>query len=517
MSVTSFSSKAAKQLLCLFILKCVLVDCFNSWHNAMGKGYISPFQQPLGRDSINSLFSGPILSRYMVMSTKSGNTNVKKQMQDLITDTEQSRLKIGGQRWILPGDYVVHSEYGVGRYLGIRMVDVTPARPTRTLQPTVEVEYADGEVSWFARIIEKELWLYRSADAGDQELSSLIDRRKWRRRKQSVEDSSKNMAVNLSKMKAIRDAFHRTPCTPDSEKYLEFENSFMFEPTEDQEICFKTIAMDMINNTRPMDRLVCGDVGFGKTEVAIRAIYRAVLSNKQVAFLAPTRVLALQHLRVLRARMPDINVQLLRGGGKGDALKVKEMIKNGECQVVVGTHALLQPTVTFTNLGLLVIDEEQRFGVAHKEKLKAVSGGTDVLTLSATPIPRTLQMSMANLRDLSLMNTAPVGRKEVSVTVSMEDDDMIKKAIEKELERNGQIFVVVPFVSDVNPTHMKLKGIYMYKDIYIYIYDKYVCIHMYMYICIYIYIKWKYIFIRALSRTDTRITGDGSTRPSYRP
>jgi transcription-repair coupling factor (superfamily II helicase) len=267
MGFKSFSN-VAKHLLRLFILKCVLVDCFiNSWYKAMGKGYISPYQQLFDRDHINSLSSQRILPSFMVMSTKSSNTNVKKQVQDLITDTDQSRLKIGGQRWILPGDYVVHSEYGVGRYLGIRMVDVTPARPTQTLQPTVEIQYADGEVSWFARIIEKELWLYRSADAGEQELSSLIDRRKWRRRKQSVEDSSKNMAVNLSKMKAIRDAFHRTPCTPDSEKYIEFENSFMFEPTEDQEICFKTIAMDMINNTRPMDRLVCGDVGFGKTEV----------------------------------------------------------------------------------------------------------------------------------------------------------------------------------------------------------------------------------------------------------
>jgi transcription-repair coupling factor (superfamily II helicase) len=150
------------------------------------------------------------------------------------------------------------------------------------------------------------------------------------------------------------------------------------------------------------------------------------------------------------------SVQLLRGGGKGDASKVKEQLKSGECEVVVGTHALLQPTVTFGNLGLLVIDEEQRFGVAHKEKLKAVSSGTDVLTLSATPIPRTLQMSLTGLRDLSLMTTPPKGRKEVKVYVDLDRDELIEEAVRRELQRQGQIFVVVPFVQSVGPTRERL-------------------------------------------------------------
>ena len=346
----------------------------------------------------------------------------------------------------------------MGKYVGVRMVDLTPARAVRTMEPVVVVQYADGELTLFQRLVDKELWLFRGADSGDHhELSTLVDRRKWKRRRASVEETSKNMAVSLSKMMAIRNGFHRTPCAPDDARYADFVRRFAYEPTQDQEVSFRAVAADMINNTRPMDRLVCGDVGFGKTEVAMRAIYRAALSRKQVALLAPTRVLALQHLRVLRGRMPDVNVQLLRGGGKADALKVKEQLRTGECQVVVGTHALLQPTVTFGNLGLLVVDEEQRFGVAHKEKLKAVSSGTDVLTLSATPIPRTLQMSLSGLRDLSLMNSPPKGRKEVNVTVGQEDPAVMRDAISREVARGGQVFAVVPFVRDVGPTAARLE------------------------------------------------------------
>eukprot|EP01035_Chromulina_nebulosa_P017289 gene17289-22825_t len=199
-----------------------------------------------------------------------------------------------------------------------------------------------------------------------------------------------------------------------------------------------------------MDRLVCGDVGFGKTEVAMRAIYRAVLSNRQVALLAPTRVLALQHLRVLRNRMPDVSVELLHGGGKADSVKTKKMIESGECQVVVGTHALLQPNIKYSNLGLLVIDEEQRFGVKQKEKLKTYSSGVDILTLSATPIPRTLQLSLTKLKDLSIIVTPPIGRKEVKVEVNLDTDEIIFNSIMKEVHRKGQVFVIVPFIKHMN-------------------------------------------------------------------
>jgi len=378
---------------------------------------------------------------------------------NLITDNDKSIVRVAGSRTILPGDYVVHEEYGIGLYLGIRMVDLTPARKMRTLQPVVVIKYNDAELTWFQRVVDKELWLFRQAESGAQELSSILDTKKWKRRKKAAEQNSKSMAVNLIKMTTIRNELHRTPSVPNDGKYEEFEKRFSYEPTPDQISCFAAIENDMVKNTRPMDRLVCGDVGFGKTEVAMRAIYRAVLSKKQVVLLAPTRILAQQHFRVLCSRMPDINIQLLRGGGGTDSLKTKELLKDGSCQIVVGTHAVLGDSVKFDNLGLLVIDEEQRFGVAQKEKLKASAAGTDVLTLSATPIPRTLQMALSGLRDLSQMTSPPKGRLEVKVEVTKLDKMIIKTAINNEIARGGQAFVVVPLVQYVEPTRLLLEEI----------------------------------------------------------
>jgi superfamily II DNA or RNA helicase len=354
---------------------------------------------------------------------------------------------------MLPGDYVVHEKYGIGRYVGIRQVDLTPARPKATLQPVIVIQYKDTEVTFFVRTMRDELWMYRSGESGTQELSTVLDTRKWRRRRTNAETDARSTGINLVRMMAIRNGYHRTPCLDSSrlDQYKKFEDSFKFEPTADQVTCFRAIESDMTNNTRPMDRLVCGDVGFGKTEVAMRAMYRAVLSNRQVAVLAPTRVLAMQHLRVIQARMPDVNTRLLRGGGLGTDTKMA--LANGTCQVVVGTHAILQDSVKFDNLGLLIIDEEQRFGVDQKEKLKAATRGVDVLTLSATPIPRTLQLSLSGLRDFSLVMTPPKGRKEVQVKVTKFDRDTIKAAVEKEIARGGQVFIVVPFVANVSTTH----------------------------------------------------------------
>lgn len=368
-----------------------------------------------------------------------------------------TRVKIGGDRVILPGDYIVHEKYGIGRYVGVRNIDLTPARGKPTYQPVVIIQYRDSEVSFFKRTVRNELWIYRNSESGFQELSTVLDTRKWRRRRSAAEKDAKKTGINLVRMMAIRNGYSRTPCIDTSRlpSYEEFERNFKFTPTEDQIACFDAIARDMTNNTRPMDRLVCGDVGFGKTEVAMRAMYRAVLSNRQVALLAPTRVLALQHLRVISNRMPNVNVQLLRGGGQGK--DVKAALADGRCQIVVGTHALLQNSVKFDNLGLLIVDEEQRFGVDQKEKLKAAASGVDVLTLSATPIPRTLQMSLTGLRDFSLVMTPPKGRKEVQVQVGHKDNGTIVKAIEAEVERDGQAFVVVPFVANVSTTAAQIK------------------------------------------------------------
>lgn len=292
----------------------------------------------------------------------------KRITNPIIQDTSIT-IKINGERFISPGDYVVHSVLGIGVFVGLKDVNLTPSRgnsPSTVLEPAVVIKYLDGEVTILKRFASKELWMYRSADdqrfehfphlsiissssyhlrsLASQELSSLIDRKKWERRKKSAEDNSKSLALNLLRSMAMRNSIHRSPYVPSDQRIRQFEADFGFEPTEDQRASFEAIERDMVNNTRPMDRLICGDVGFGKTEVAMRAIFRAVLSNKQVAFLAPTKILALQHLRVLRNRMPGIHVELLRGGGGAEASRVKEALAAGLCQVIVGTHALLQPT-----------------------------------------------------------------------------------------------------------------------------------------------------------------------------
>ena len=366
-------------------------------------------------------------------------------------------IKVRNDRQIIPGDYVVHETYGIGRYQRCERVDLTPTRNKRTYETLVVIKYADTDISWYKRVAEKELWLYRSVDSGIHGLSLVVDNRKWTRHVKSVKKTTQKNAMNLLRIMTVRNSYHRLPCPKDSAAYREFEQGFSFPPTTDQEQCFENVRRDMTQMTRPMDRLICGDVGFGKTEVAMRAIYRAVLAGRQVAFLAPTRVLALQHLRVLRKRFPSsVSVALLRGGDSKEKQMLKKDMESGAVDVVVGTHALLQSDVKFKCLGLLVVDEEQRFGVDHKEKLKITTSGVDVLTLSATPIPRTLQISLSGLRDLSLMNSPPSGRLEVKVKVGDDSDQTLRAAIRTEQARKGQVFVVVPFVRDVAPTKNRL-------------------------------------------------------------
>ena len=372
-------------------------------------------------------------------------------IEKLLVDPVLTRTLVKGNRYIIPGDYVVSEEYGVGLFKGQYLVDLTPTRQERQYQEAIVIEFEDSEIISFKKMADKEYWLYRQSEAGYQELSSIINRQKWNRRKKNANENSYSMALNLLKMQAIRNSFHRTPCASvvNQKNYIDFENRFLYVPTEDQVKSIQAIQYDMMVNTRPMERLVCGDVGFGKTEVAMRAIYIAVMSNRQVALLAPTRILALQHLRVLKNRMPEVSIELLRGGSKSNSAGIHSGLQNGDIQVIVGTHALLQPNITWHNLGLIVIDEEQRFGVIQKEKLKAVQTGIDVLTLSATPIPRTMQMSISGLKDFSQINSPPMGRKEVTVHVGMVEKAVITDAINLEVKRNGQVFVVVPFIRDI--------------------------------------------------------------------
>lgn len=249
-----------------------------------------------------------LIGFYGLQETYNFNRNVQTNplhSPNLLTDLKNARVKVSSDRYIIPGDYVIHKDYGIGKYIGVKMVNIIPNRSKDRFESVVVIQYRDAIMSWFKGIIHDQLWLYAPGETGEHELSSILDVRKWNRRKNKAIENTKKMAFDLAKLINERNAIHRTPYALDNSSYYDFEQQFMYEPTYDQQICFDAIRDDMCG-TRPMDRLICGDVGFGKTEVAMRAVYRAVLSNKQVAFLAPTRILALQHLRVLQSRMPHV-------------------------------------------------------------------------------------------------------------------------------------------------------------------------------------------------------------------
>ena len=247
-----------------------------------------------------------------------------------------------------------------------------------------------------------------------------------------------------------------------------FEKTFPFEPTPDQQKCFEAVENDMVWRSRPMDRLVCGDVGFGKTEVALRALFRCVANGRQAALLSPTGVLASQHMKTVLQRMGEnsnfeYKVGMLRGGmGKntkaGRALR--EEISNGDIDIIVGTHALLSSGLEFKDLGLLVVDEEQRFGVKQKERLKLICNGVDVLTLSATPIPRTLQMSLSGIRDTSTIRSPPPMRKPTITFVQEFHKSLVNDAISREIERGGQCYYVVPRIAQLDEAEKMIRDIF---------------------------------------------------------
>jgi transcription-repair coupling factor (superfamily II helicase) len=285
-----------------------------------------------------------------------------------------------------------------------------------------------------------------------------------------VEEHTLELAQDVLALYATRETLQRQPFDPALEPTVkEFEATFPFVPTPDQQRCFEDVENDMVWRNRPMDRLVCGDVGFGKTEVAMRALFRAVMNGKQAALLAPTGVLAAQHYKNLLTRMGpefskfDVSMTLLRGG-MGRTTKAgketREKIASGDIKLIVGTHALLSNDLEFHDLGLLVVDEEQRFGVKQKERLKLICNGVDVLTLSATPIPRTLQMSLSGIRDTSAIRSPPPMRKPTVTYVLDFSEDMVRMAISDELARGGQCYYVVPRISMLDEAEQMIRRLF---------------------------------------------------------
>ncbi|MDX9827544.1 MAG: transcription-repair coupling factor [Spirochaetia bacterium] len=335
-----------------------------------------------------------------------------------------------------PGDYVVHINYGIGRFSSIERMRVLGNE-----RDYIKIEYADDETV-FVPIEQANLVQRYIGNEGESPRLDKLGSKSWEGRKSKVRKSVEALAERLIRIYARRKTAKGFAFPPDGEWQAEFEASFPHQETLDQLRCVDEIKQDM-EQPRPMDRLICGDVGYGKTEVALRACFKAMASGKQVAFLAPTTILAEQHFETFEERLRDYPVKtamLSRLVMKKKQRQILSDLAAGSVDMVIGTHRILQKDVRFKDLGLLVIDEEQRFGVKDKERLKEMKAGIDCLTLTATPIPRTLHMSMLKIRDMSILQTPPEQRQPIQTYVEEFNPEVIARAIRSELERGGQIF-----------------------------------------------------------------------------
>ncbi|MCI8331745.1 MAG: transcription-repair coupling factor [Clostridiales bacterium] len=354
------------------------------------------------------------------------------------------------------GDYVVHANHGIGRYVGLQTMTVDGVT-----KDFVKIQYA-GTDALYLPCSQLDLLSKYIGDKGEngQLKLSKIGGTEWHKTKARVKAAAKEMAGELIKLYAKRTRQPGFAYGPDDEFQEEFEAAFPYEETEGQTIAVAEIKEDM-EKSCPMDRLLCGDVGFGKTEVAMRAAFKAAMNNKQVAMLVPTTILAMQHYQTFTARMRGfpIRIEMLsRFRTAKQQADILKNLKNGKIDIIIATHRLLSSDIAFRDLGLFIVDEEQRFGVAHKEKLKQISGNVDVLTLSATPIPRTLNMAMSGIRDMSILEEAPENRLPVQTFVLEYDDLMIESAINKELRRGGQVFYLCNNIERLDLTVRKIKA-----------------------------------------------------------
>ncbi len=337
------------------------------------------------------------------------------------------------------GDYVVHVEHGIGQYQGLKEI---PQEDGGAAEFMI-LEYAEGARLYVPLTRLDLVQKYRSSE-GVKPVLNRLGTQQWQKTKARVKKAMKDMAEELLKLYAARRTAEGHAFAPDSEWQREFEASFEFNETEDQMNAIVDVKHDMEAST-PMDRLLCGDVGYGKTEVAMRAAFKAVSDNRQVAVLAPTTVLAFQHYNTFKQRFAAFPLKidmLSRFRTSKQQQETIGKIEAGQVDIVIGTHRLLSKDVKFSDLGLVIVDEEQRFGVRHKERLKQLRKEVDVLTMSATPIPRTLHMSLLGLRDMSVIETPPKDRMAIQTVVSAWDEKLLRSSIEKELERGGQVYFV---------------------------------------------------------------------------
>lgn len=351
------------------------------------------------------------------------------------------------------GDFVVHEKHGLGIYRGIEKVEVD-----RIVKDYIKIEYRGGSNLYIPATQLDCLQKYSGADASKAPKLNKLGTQEWNKTKSKVRGAVKNIAKELVELYAVRQEKEGYVCGPDTVWQREFEEMFPYEETEDQLSAIEDAKRDM-ESTRIMDRLICGDVGYGKTEVALRAAFKEVQESRQVAYLAPTTILAQQIYNTFVQRMKEfpVCVELLcRFRTPAQQKKAIEDLKKGQVDVIIGTHRILSKDVQFKNLGLLIVDEEQRFGVTHKEKIKQLKKDVDVLTLTATPIPRTLHMSLIGIRDMSVLEEPPMDRMPIQTYVMEYDEETVREAINRELRRGGQVYYVYNRVTDIADVALRI-------------------------------------------------------------
>ena len=366
-----------------------------------------------------------IFERYHKYKIRSSAAN-----KEMLTLKELTHLNIG--------DFVTHIDHGIGKFGGLKKIDVEGVQ-----QEAIKLTYGEGDILYLSIHSLHKISKFNGKDGHVPKLHKLGSKA-WKVLKQKTKSKVKEIAFNLIKIYAKRKEKIGHAFPPDSYLQLELEASFMFEDTPDQSKATAAVKSDM-ESSRPMDRLICGDVGFGKTEVAIRAAFKAVDDSKQVAVLVPTTILAFQHFKTFSKRLDDLPVKvdyLNRFRSAKDRKRILVELEEGKIDILIGTHQLVNKSVKFKDLGLLVVDEEQKFGVAVKEKLRDIKNNVDVLTLTATPIPRTLQFSLMAARDLSVIATAPPNRYPIDSDVVRFNETLIRDGISYELQRGGQVFFI---------------------------------------------------------------------------
>jgi transcription-repair coupling factor (superfamily II helicase) len=379
----------------------------------------------------------------------------KKHRERRTTRDKVQAIPWTGLSQLKVGDLIVHQDHGIGRYGGLSKMEVNGRE-----RDFVTIEYADHDRLYIPADRIDRIQQYVGVD-DEQPLLDRLGGRSWIVAKQKAKKAIDRIAKDLVKIYSMRKFLKGFAFSKPDNYFREFEATFEYEETPDQVKAIEDVCSDM-ESERPMDRLICGDVGFGKTEVAIRACFKAVMDGKQVAFLVPTTVLAEQHYQTFTRRFRSYPVKiavLSRFISSSDQKRIIRDLARGEIDIVIGTHKILSESVIFKDLGLLIIDEEQRFGVRHKEKLKRYRHFVDVLAMTATPIPRTFHMSLIGVRDLSIMQTSPADRLSIQTYVSKFDEGVISHAVERELDRKGQIFFVHNRVQTIAGMADRLKGL----------------------------------------------------------